>query len=71
MSLLLLEHDSSHLGPGIVALLFLSAQVHNVHYVIDGDGRLCDVGCQDNFALALWGALEHNLLICYRHAGVH
>lgn len=65
---LLLER---HLGPGIVALLFLSAQVHNVHDIIYGDGRLCDVSCQDNFALALSWVLKHNLLIHYRHAGVH
>lgn len=69
--MLLVFERGSHLRTGVVALLFLGPSVHNMHNVVDGDGSFGNVGRQDDFALALWGALEHSLLVGHRHTGVH
>ena len=65
------DRERTHLGLQVVALLLVQTAVHHVHDVIDRDGRLGNVGGQDDLAYPNGRLLEYGLLVHHRDVGVH
>ena len=59
-----------HAGVGIVPVLFTFAGVHHVDDVVDGDGRLRDVGGDDDLAIRPRRVFEDHLLLRRGQRGV-
>lgn len=70
LSALTTADSETYLGFEVIALLLMCPTIHHVHNVVDGDGRLSNVGGQDDFPHTRRGPWEDALLVHHWDVGM-